>query len=161
MISTPKWLGLLAVAFVAGSFIASPELRAFAANTVGSSDIINESIQSVDIKNGEVKASDIATDAVGAAEIQGVNKLLFGECSLTGSEAITPVQAGNPYPIFCSISGVDSNDFPAATLVGGNTCFGVIQAVPDNGRVVVWLKNDCDTEQKVNAAKISVIVFDK
>jgi hypothetical protein len=32
MITAPKLFGLLAVAFVAGSFVTSPELRAFAAN---------------------------------------------------------------------------------------------------------------------------------
>ena len=66
MITAPKILGMLAVAFVAGSFVASPELMAYAAATIGSAEIIDESIQSIDIKNGQVKASDIATDAVGA-----------------------------------------------------------------------------------------------
>ena len=44
MITTPKMLGLLAVAFVAGSFVASPELRAYAAATIGSAEIIDETI---------------------------------------------------------------------------------------------------------------------
>jgi hypothetical protein len=35
---------LIAAAFIAGAFVASPELRAYAANTVGSADIINESV---------------------------------------------------------------------------------------------------------------------
>jgi hypothetical protein len=61
--------GIIAAAFIAGAFVASPELRAFAANTVGSADIINNSIQSVDIKDGEVKTADIATGAVAAGRI--------------------------------------------------------------------------------------------
>lgn len=69
MINTKMGAFLLA-GFIAGAFIASPELRAFAANTVGSADIINNSIQSVDIKDGEVKTDDIAPGAVGSLRIK-------------------------------------------------------------------------------------------
>jgi len=61
--------GLIVAAFIAGAFIASPELRAYAANTVGSSDIIDESILSQDIKNGQVMNSDIAYGAVTNSKI--------------------------------------------------------------------------------------------
>lgn len=37
---------------------------AYAANTIGSSDIIDESIQSVDLKNGQVKGADIASNSI-------------------------------------------------------------------------------------------------
>jgi hypothetical protein len=37
---------------------------AYAANTIGSSDIIDESIQSVDLKNGQVKGADIAGNSI-------------------------------------------------------------------------------------------------
>src|SRR5574338_1629253 len=57
-------------AFVAGAFLASPELRAYAAATIGSGDIIDNSIQSVDIKDGEVKAADIGNGQVTAAKIK-------------------------------------------------------------------------------------------
>lgn len=60
----------LVAMFMAGAFLASPELRAFAANTVGSADIINNSIQSVDIKDGEVKAADLGGSAVTSAKIK-------------------------------------------------------------------------------------------
>src|SRR5205807_10645618 len=43
---------------------------AYAANTIGSSDIIDESIQSVDLKNGEVKTDDLAPSAVNSGKIQ-------------------------------------------------------------------------------------------
>ena len=79
MITTSKWLAIVAVAFVAGSFIASPELRAYAANTVFSSDIVDGEVKTADlgnnsvtagkIKDGEVKAAEIATDAVSSAEL--------------------------------------------------------------------------------------------
>ena len=42
---------------------------AYAANTVGSSDIIDESIQSVDVKNGEVTAADLANNSVRSTKI--------------------------------------------------------------------------------------------
>lgn len=62
--------GIIVAAFIAGAFVASPELRAFAANTVGSADIINESILSADIKNGEVKNSELANGAVTSSKIK-------------------------------------------------------------------------------------------
>jgi hypothetical protein len=57
------------VAFIAGAFISSPDLRAYAAAFIGSADIIDGSIQSVDIKNGEVKNADIAFNAVTYSKI--------------------------------------------------------------------------------------------
>jgi hypothetical protein len=42
---------------------------AYAANTVGSDDIIDESIQSVDIKNGQVKTGDLGASAVTSPKI--------------------------------------------------------------------------------------------
>jgi hypothetical protein len=101
VLTTPKVVGMLVAAFVAGSFVASPELRAYAANTVFSTDIVDGQVKTADlagnavtaakIKDGEVKAAEIATDAVGAAEIAGVTKLLFGECTVTVN---TPIAAG-------------------------------------------------------------------
>jgi hypothetical protein len=42
---------------------------AYAANTIGSSDIIDESIRSVDLNNGEVKVADIGQGAVATDEL--------------------------------------------------------------------------------------------
>ena len=42
---------------------------AYAANTVGSSDVINESLLSQDIKNGEVKTAELANNAVRTGNI--------------------------------------------------------------------------------------------
>jgi hypothetical protein len=55
---------------IAGSFVASPELRAYAAATIGSAEIIDRSIQSVDIGNGQVKTADLAGSAVNSGKIQ-------------------------------------------------------------------------------------------
>src|SRR6185436_786754 len=104
-----KTLGMLVAAFVAGSFVASPELRAYAANTVFSTDIVDGQVMTADIagnavtapkiKDGEVKAaeiaanavgsSEIAADSVGASELQGVTKLIFQKCELTEAQATT------------------------------------------------------------------------
>ena len=62
-------LGMVVAAFIAGTFAASPELRAFAANTIGSADIIDGSIQSIDIGTGQVKTADIGGSAVTSAKI--------------------------------------------------------------------------------------------
>ena len=58
-----QWAGLLAL------FLVLAGGTAYAANTIGSSDIINESILSQDLKNGQVTVADIATNAVGSVEI--------------------------------------------------------------------------------------------
>ena len=163
MITTPKWIGLLAVAFVAGSFVASPELRAYAANTIGSSDIINETILSEDIKNSQIKAADIATDAVGAAELQGVTKLLFGECTATIS---SPTPAHATVTESCNINGVDSDDRAIATLNSASAgaaanCFEVSLATPTTNQVGLRLSNDCTSEVTLGNAKIGIIVYDK
>jgi hypothetical protein len=78
---SPKIFGIgIVVAFVAGSFVASPELRAYAANTVFSTDIVDGEVKTADlagnavtsakIKDGEVKTEDIAAGAVGSLRIK-------------------------------------------------------------------------------------------
>jgi hypothetical protein len=128
---------------------------------VGSSDIINESILSADIKNGEVKASEIATDAVGAAEIQGVTKLLFGQCKLNSAEANVPIYPGFFIQVNCTISGVDGDDSAIATMEDGSTCFHVGKALTITNEALVYLRNECSAPQTVGAGSISVIVYDK
>jgi hypothetical protein len=49
---------------------------AYAANTVGSDDIIDESIQSVDVKNGEITGADLSNNAVRAKHVR--NETLTG-----------------------------------------------------------------------------------
>jgi hypothetical protein len=50
-------------------FVALGTGGAYAANTIGSDDIIDESIQSVDIKNGEVKGPDLLASSVNSNKI--------------------------------------------------------------------------------------------
>ena len=172
MNSTPKWLGLLAIAFVSGTFVASPELRAFAANTVFSADIVDGEVKTADmannavtaakVKDGEIKAAEIATDAVGAAELQGVTKFLFGQCALTDSQETSPVNPGSLLTVSCNINGVDGDDNAFAMLNDGGPCFSAAQAGPTTGTVFVELMNNCSTAQSVGkAANIAVLVYDK
>ena len=75
-----KLYAMLAAMFIAGAFLASPELRAYAANTVFSTDIkdgevktadlANNAVTSAKIKDGEVKTDDIAPSAIGSLRIK-------------------------------------------------------------------------------------------
>ncbi len=58
-----QWAGLLAL------FLVIAGGTAYAANTIGSSDIIDESILSRDVKNGQVGTPDLAADAVRTAKV--------------------------------------------------------------------------------------------
>lgn len=158
---------MLAAMFMAGAFLASPELRVYAANMIGSADIINNSILSVDIKDGEVKAADIATDAVGAAEIQGLTKLLFGECNPSAIVDASSIGPGSGIFFDCEINGVDADDSAIATYRPGNSCFEVASAralnpSSDDKGVEILLLNHCGTDQQIGSgARLAVMVYDK
>lgn len=75
--------------FIAGSFVASPELRAYAANTIRSGDIVDGevkngdlaqnavttskindgAVKTVDIGDGEVKLADMASNSIDGSKI--------------------------------------------------------------------------------------------
>jgi uncharacterized membrane protein len=177
-----KLYAMFAAMFMAGAFLASPELRVYAANTVGSADIINNSIQSLDvkdgevktldiannavteakIKDGEVKAADIATDAVGSAEIAGVSKLLFAKCLLTDEEGGKAVNPGKGLGKLCNIAGVTTADQAIGNLNWGNSCFAVTQVLPQVGGVAMVIQNTCTTIQTPSDGSfISLIVYHK
>ena len=172
-----KMLGMLVAAFVAGSFIASPELRAYAANTVFSTDIVDGQVMTVDlannavtaakIKDGEVKAAEIATDAVGAAELQGVTKLLFGECNPPTNVDTATISPGVGIYFDCAINGVDADDSAIATYRPGSSCFYVSSAKAlntssDDKGVEILLTNGCMVSAQMGSdARLAVIVYDK
>src|SRR3954453_5335562 len=56
-------------------FIALGGTSAYAASTIGSADIIDDSILTQDLKNGQVKSQDLAADAVGSTKIVDDNIL--------------------------------------------------------------------------------------
>ena len=61
--------GIIVAAFIAGAFVASPELRAYAANTVYSTDIVDGQVKTPDIATSAVTNSKIVTGAVTNSKI--------------------------------------------------------------------------------------------
>jgi hypothetical protein len=188
MINTKMGVFLLA-AFIAGAFIASPELRAYAAATITSADIVNETIKSEDIKNGEVKTNDlagnsvtaakikdgevtaveiatdavgaaeIATNAVGASELAGVDKLMFADCVISSSPII--IGFGDPITSECPVAGLDIDD---NVIVPDNAydCFSAEHArIIYDGTVQIIFKNICAHASTFKANHVSIIVFDE
>jgi hypothetical protein len=96
-----------AASLVIGAFIASPELRAYAANTIGSADIIDNSILSADLKNGEVKNIDLGTDAVSTTKIKNGG--------ITGAD----IQSG------VALSGPATIDSPTFAVNAANNRVGI------------------------------------
>ncbi|MGH9876863.1 MAG: hypothetical protein ACREBU_21535 [Nitrososphaera sp.] len=162
----PKILGLVVTAFVAGSFVSSPELRAYAVATITSADIVNETIQSVDIRDGEVKASDIAagavrsseiaTNAVGASELIGVTKLMFVDCPITDNTERAP---GGGQGYLCSAPGTDIDD-NAIGSNSGNSCFQPTRVDSGGNAVLVILVNVCTFPIAYGTGGVSIIVYD-
>lgn len=73
LVSSRLTATFIALAFVSGAFISSPELRASAAAAITSADIVDGTIRSVDIGSGEVKTSDIGNGHVTSAKIKDGN----------------------------------------------------------------------------------------
>ncbi|MGH9877858.1 MAG: hypothetical protein ACRD5H_09485 [Nitrososphaerales archaeon] len=186
-----KFYGIVAAAFMAGAFLASPELRAYASTIandvicngcVGTSDLAGSAVTNAKLANGAVNSakiadnsisaadiganavgsSEIATDAVGGSELQGVTKLLFGQCVLTSGENGVLLQPGIGLTIGCNISGVDSDDSASATMTSGNVCFAVTKADADSSGVLVGIRNVCNSNQTPGpGGALAVIVYDK
>ena len=117
----------VAIAFTYGAFISSPELRAYAANTIFSTDIVDGEVKTVDLASSSVTkaklagnsvdsgkivdqsigANDIGPDSVGASELKGVSKIIFAECSVASS---INLGGGNFYIQPCIVSGADTDD---------------------------------------------------
>jgi hypothetical protein len=178
VIATSKWLAIVAVAFVAGSFIASPELRAYAANTVRSIDIVDGEVKTADlgnnavtagkIKDGEIKEAEIATaavgqraiapDSVGAAELIGVTELEFERCVVPAGRIVP----GNGFTSFpCNVASVDPDDTLVGTWNGNDACITVANLQPINGAINVGVSNNCPFDDNIGGKWVGVVVFDK
>jgi hypothetical protein len=94
----------LVLAIIGLTSISAVLVPSYAAVKITSADIVNETIQSVDIKNGEVKTDDLANDAVTSAKIKN------GEVT---SEDIAPgtIPSGGGTP--------DDNSVTSAKIVDG------------------------------------------
>lgn len=167
-------------AFVAGSFVASPELRAFAADSVFSADIVDGEVKTPDlatnavttakIKDGEVKVADIGADAVGASELIGVSRLIFAECKFTDDtmrppREFDPAFIGQQQPSFydahCSVPGTVAGDRVIVSRTTDFNCFDINGAYTTNGAVHIKGGNDCHVNAKLGTTWFSIIVFKK
>lgn len=178
MISMKNACVLAAMSLFAGAFIASAELRAFAADTVGSLDIFDESILSVDIKNGEVKgpdlagnsvtsgkikdgevkAADIGQDAVGGSELVGVTRLIFADCDFTDNALHEPEKW---YFAECPVPGAVLGDEVVVSRTTKENCYDINGAYTENGVVHIKGRNDCASAAALGHTIFSIIVFKK
>jgi hypothetical protein len=172
-------IGIVAlVAFAMGIFLASPELRAFAAAMIDSTDIVDGSILSVDIRNGEirgpdlagnsvtsgkikdgeVKVADIGADAVGASELIGVSRLLFAECLFEDDVSRAPEEW---YDVTCEVPGTVSGDRVVVSRTTDFNCYDINGAYTTDGHVHIKGRNDCSTSAALGKTWFSIIVFAK
>jgi hypothetical protein len=73
-------------------FVAMGTGGAYAANTIGSDDIIDESIQSVDVKNGQIGWDDLALSSVTGSRIK--DESIFGADITNGTIATADLATG-------------------------------------------------------------------
>jgi hypothetical protein len=107
-------------------------------------------------------AGEIAADSVGGTELQGLTKLIFGQCVLTNTEATTDVSTHVAMLKVCNIAGTDSDDSVIVTLNDMNICLDDRFVQSQNGFVRVYIKNECSIEVPPGAGStIGVIVYDK
>jgi len=181
-----KFGAIVVAAFVSGAFVSSPDLRAYAANTVFSTDIVDGEVKTADIANnavtnakiagnaistskindgaiktadigdGEVKASDISTDAVGADELQGVSKLQFTTCSANLSNSIIP---GGSVVAECSIPGLIGSDHVLLEREAGASCFAVVDVLPHTAGATVIMRNVCTVSSTPSTVEFAAIVY--
>src|SRR5215510_9372617 len=168
---------VIAIAFAAGAFISSPELRAYAANTVFSSDIVDGEVKTADLASSAVttsklasnsvnggkvadqslSAADLGPDSVGASEMKGVTKLIFAQCTLPSTNNVPP---GGFAEISCSVPGADSDDFAIAQSNDENVCISVTKASPGTNIVTLYALNECPGTGGLNGTQLGLIVWD-
>lgn len=86
--------GVVALAaFVAGTFVASPELRAYAVDTVFSSDIADGEVKNVDIATNAITTSKINDGAVKTADI-GDGEVKFADIASDAIQSVKIADSG-------------------------------------------------------------------
>jgi hypothetical protein len=100
---------------------------AYAANTIGSADIIDESILSADIKNTEVKGVDLASDAVTTAKIANGSVLNadLGANAVAGAKVLDNALTGD------DINESALGQVPSAATAGSAPVSGLTYAVSE------------------------------
>jgi hypothetical protein len=115
-------------------FIALGTGSAYAANTIGSSDVIDESLQSQDIKNQTIQGGDIAPGTLGNARFKdlSITGIKLADATITGNKlanaTITGAKLAPNTLGGAQIVESDLGQVPSAALAG---------SAPVRGRVIV------------------------
>jgi hypothetical protein len=133
-----------------GYFAALATGGAYAANTIGSSDVIDESLLSQDLKNGTVALSDLGSNSVGFDEIRPSN--VFSSDIADGTITAADAQAG------AFVRPCQPGSVPGYAWIVGSSSF---QSTP--GTSGIYHKYNC-TGQTIRAVRTGIgayeVVFD-
>ncbi|HEX8102589.1 MAG TPA: hypothetical protein VF533_08255 [Solirubrobacteraceae bacterium] len=102
-------------------FVSLGGTGAYAANTIGSADIVDESIQSVDLKNGQVKRADVAADAIDASRV--------------ANGSLTPYDIQPESLSSGRITGLDGSDVDQNGLTGNDILESSLGEVPSAAKL--------------------------
>jgi hypothetical protein len=161
---------------VIGLVLAVGTGSAYAANTIGSSDIIDESIQSVDIKDGEVKNTDLGSSSVTGTKV--APETLYGSdirdasiyandiknAQITGAK-LAPLAVTGDKVAADSLTGTQILEstlglVPNADQLDGRDSSGFLQITPlaaqapdgyGYGKAAVWLRPTAPSNSAVPA----------
>jgi len=146
---TNQWMGALSLFLVVGGG------TAYAVDTVGSADIIDESILSLDIRNGQIRTNDVRDDTqngggLGAADLGpgsvGVSELdpgAFAAPDIAQDSAASPFEIAND-----AIQGVEVLN---STLTGADVALDSLTGLDINESTLTGLdghdayRDHCDT----------------
>jgi hypothetical protein len=134
----------VALAFVSGAFISSPELRASAAATIASADIVDGTIKSVDIGAGEIKTSDIGNGHVNSAKIKDGNVMT----SDLANNAVTSDKLANGAVTLAKLGTGVADGLKGADGIDGIDCWDlngnrINDESEDANNDNDWDANDC------------------
>ena len=119
---------------------------AYAVNTVGSSDVINESLLSQDIKNGEVKVADIGQQAVATDELANgqVKAADIGDGEVKSAEIANgqvlsaDIRAGEVRSANVANDNLTGGDVAQNALKGADIDEGTLD-IGDTARAYAWV----------------------
>jgi hypothetical protein len=137
---------------------------AYAANTIGSSDIIDDSILSADVHNGTLVAGDLAKNTIGTGRVQD-NSLTLTDIAgvdAQGAVSLSGIPDGRCSQVSLLIGGAKAGDVPLVTT-GGAIQNGIVlyaQRVPSDGHVDMDVCNLSGTTMNaISNLPIRVVTF--
>jgi hypothetical protein len=114
-------------------FVALGGTGAYAANTIGSADVIDESLLSQDIRNGEVKVADVGQGAVATDEIANgqVKTADIGDGDVRTADVANDNLTGGDIAAN-SLKGVDIDESTLTNIGGGGPAGGDLDGTYPN-----------------------------